>query len=327
MLVSVIVPVYNTEEYLPQCIESILNQTWKEIQLILVDDGSTDRSYQICLDYAARYPNIEVYHQENRGVSAARNTALEHLRGAYVFFVDSDDFVQPTFIEELMRVGDYPYVAAGYTEESASHWQFRVGDCVISMDEYKSDVADNFQRIPAVHVIGNRYSRSVIEKHQLRFNEAVSIGEDMRFNVEYFSHIDVLRAVDQCNYMYRMREGSAIHSFWPGRLEEERGEAMAREVLLGGSEDFNMIKYIHWHIAMEHYYQHAGPCSPHRKTANQKLAQAVRDPYFRKSIPWIVRNGSKDMVLEAVCVKLGSYKLYKKLWAGLLRIRSLIMRK
>lgn len=326
MLVSVIVPVYNTEEYLPQCIESILNQTWKEIQLILVDDGSADRSYQICLEYASRHPNIEVYHQENRGVSAARNTALDHLRGEYVFFVDSDDFVQPTFIEDLMAVGDYPYIGAGYTEESASHWQCHAEDCVISMNEYKSN-AGNHHRVPSVHVIGNRYARSIIENHHVRFDEAIRIGEDLRFNVEYFSHIDVLRAVDQCSYMYRMREGSAIHSFWPDRLEEERGEAQARETLLGGSEDFDMIKYIHWHIAMEHYYQYTGRTSDHRQTANQKLAEAVWDPYFRQAIPWIIRNGSKDMVLEAICVKLGSYKLYKSLWAGLLRVRSLIMGK
>ena len=324
MLVSVIIPVYNTEEYLPQCIESILNQTWPDIQLILVDDGSTDGSYRICLDYAARHLNIEVYHQENQGVSAARNTALEHLRGEYVFFVDSDDFIQPTFIEKLMAVGDYPYIAAGYTEESPSHWQCRVVDCTLTMEEYRSNIRENFQKIPAVHVIGNRYASSVIKAHNIRYDVNSHCGEDLRFNVEYFSHIDVLRAVDQCNYMYRMREGSAIHSFWPDRLEEERGEAAAREVLLGNSEDFNMIKYIHWHITMEHYYQYTGRDSVHRQTANRKLAEAVRDPYFRKSIPWIVRNGTKDMVVEVVCVKLGSYKLYKWLWAGLLKLRKVI---
>ena len=101
---------------------------------------------------------------------------------------------------------------------------------------------------------------------------------------------------------------------------------MARETLLGSSEDFNMIKYIHWHITMEHYYQYTGCDSVHRQTANRKLAEAIRDSYFRKSIPWIIRNGSKDMIVEAICVKLGSYKLYKWLWEALLKLRKAIGR-
>ena len=322
MLVSVIVPVYNTEEYLRQCVDSILSQTWADIQIILVDDGSTDRSYQICLEYAHKHPSIEVYHQENQGVSSARNTALEHIQGEYVFFVDSDDYIQPTFIADLMNVGDYPYVAAGYTEESATHWQCRTSDCTLTIDAYKNNIRENFQKIPSVHVAGNRYSSDVIKKHNIRFDTNCHCGEDLRFNVDFFSHIDILCAVDQCSYMYRMREGSAIHSFWPDRLGEERGEAMARERLLGDSEDFNQIKYIHWHIALEHYCQYSAKDSPHHKIASKKLHETVWDPYFRKAIPWIIRNGTKDMVVEAICVKLGSYRLYKRMWSALMGLRN-----
>lgn len=103
-LISVIVPVYNTEKYLSRCIESVLNQTYKAFELILVDDGSTDKSPHICDDYAAKDRRIKVMHQENQGVSSARNKGLDCAKGKYITFVDSDDYIVPEFIEKMHDV-------------------------------------------------------------------------------------------------------------------------------------------------------------------------------------------------------------------------------
>lgn len=100
-LISVIVPVYNVEKYVGQCIESICNQTYKELEVILVDDGATDSSGAICDAYAAKDARIRVIHQENQGMSGARNTALDVMTGDYVIFIDSDDFVSEDMIARL----------------------------------------------------------------------------------------------------------------------------------------------------------------------------------------------------------------------------------
>ena len=104
-LVSVIVPVYNVEPYLRRCIDSLINQTLQDIEIILVDDGSTDGSGQICNEYAAKDARIRVVHQENAGLSEARNTGIDCARANYLMFVDSDDWVEPEFCELPLTIG------------------------------------------------------------------------------------------------------------------------------------------------------------------------------------------------------------------------------
>lgn len=102
-LVSVIVPVYNVESYLKRCIESILNQTYDNFEIILVDDGSTDKSVNICDDYH-KNPFIKVIHKKNGGLSSARNCGLDHNNGDYITFIDADDFVAPNYLETLVSL-------------------------------------------------------------------------------------------------------------------------------------------------------------------------------------------------------------------------------
>ena len=100
-LISVIVPVYNVEKYLPQCLNSIINQTYKNIEVVLVDDGSTDDSGNICEEYKKNDERIIVVHQKNSGLSAARNVGIEISTGEYITFIDSDDYISPDYIENL----------------------------------------------------------------------------------------------------------------------------------------------------------------------------------------------------------------------------------
>lgn len=103
-LISVVVPVYNVDKYLSICVNSILSQTFRELDIILVDDGSTDNSYQICEKFAASDKRIRVIHQQNKGLSGARNAGLDIVRGEYVFLVDSDDFITNDIIERMLEV-------------------------------------------------------------------------------------------------------------------------------------------------------------------------------------------------------------------------------
>lgn len=123
---SIIVPVYNTEDYLPKCIDSILAQTFHDFELILIDDGSSDRCGEICDEYAAKDTRIRVIHSENRGVSAARNTGLDIAQGEYIGFADSDDWIEPEMYETMIRTAqenevDVVICGIKYVQESGEY--------------------------------------------------------------------------------------------------------------------------------------------------------------------------------------------------------------
>lgn len=118
--VSVIIPVYNVSRYLPQCIESVISQTYQNIEIVIIDDGSTDGSGKICDQYAERDPRIRVIHSMNRGLASARNLGLENARGTFISFIDSDDWMEPHAIEALLRAAvetDADVVKAGHCSE------------------------------------------------------------------------------------------------------------------------------------------------------------------------------------------------------------------
>ena len=102
--VSIGVPVYNVEAYLRECLDSIMNQTFKDFEVIMVDDGSTDNSFNICQEYVARDNRFKLIHQENKGLAGARNTCLKHMKGEYITWIDSDDKVEPNYLERLFEV-------------------------------------------------------------------------------------------------------------------------------------------------------------------------------------------------------------------------------
>lgn len=115
--ISVVIPVYNSENYLRACVDSILAQTLKEVEIILVDDGSTDQSATICDEYASKNPNVKVIHQKNSGPAIARNNGIQHAEGEYIGFVDSDDYIAPEMCEDLYNIAslnNIDIVTCGY---------------------------------------------------------------------------------------------------------------------------------------------------------------------------------------------------------------------
>ncbi|MCR5720255.1 MAG: glycosyltransferase [Lachnospiraceae bacterium] len=138
-LVSVVIPVYNVQKYLECCIDSILNQTYKEVEIILVDDGSKDESGAICDRYGEKYENVRVYHRENAGVSASRNFGTEISKGKYIAFVDSDDYVEPGYIEKLLNA-----IVSNNTEIALCNYN-KVNDdneVIHELDVVKDEVLD-----------------------------------------------------------------------------------------------------------------------------------------------------------------------------------------
>lgn len=219
-MISVIVPIYNVEEYLPTCIESILNQTYKDLEILLIDDGATDNSGKICDEYAKRDNRCIVIHQQNKGLSGARNTGLNHATGEYISFIDGDDYIHPQMLEilyEALQKGDYDFSmitfkqVEQYKQEdsivninnnfivnclSLMRRLYNINDPVLKWSEF------NFQ------VVWNKlYKRDLI--NNLRFKQTAS--EDIEFNNNVYLKTKSAILVNAPLYYWVQRPSSITH--------------------------------------------------------------------------------------------------------------------
>lgn len=141
-MISIIVPIYNAEKYISRCIESILQQTYKEWELILVDDGSKDNSYNICKEYVANYKNIAVIKQKNNGANKARQQGWLQAKGEWVTFIDSDDYIPENALERLIsKSNEETDIIIGMMST------FQIEDDEISIEEYRKDVSVDIKQM------------------------------------------------------------------------------------------------------------------------------------------------------------------------------------
>lgn len=192
MTLSIIIPVYNTEAYLPACLDSILSQDFTDFEVLLVDDGSRDGSGAICDAYAAKDSRVRVFHKENGGVSSARNLALEQARGAWVCFVDSDDQLTPGGLQALANgVSDQvDLVIAGFIETVLPVEAVKPEPGEIQMIDRKEAMIPMFNspdRPFDGYVFAKLFRRDLILKAHLAFDPAIAIKEDTLFVVSYLS--------------------------------------------------------------------------------------------------------------------------------------------
>ena len=212
--VSIIVPVYQAENTLRRCVESILEQQYTDFELLLVDDGSQDDSGAICDEYAAQDARVRVFHQPNAGVSAARNLALDHARGVYLQFLDSDDWITPDATRSLVRAAEAhqcDLVIADFYRVVGERLS-RKGDIdedgVLSREEYAAHMMEN----PAdfyYGVLWNKlYRRELVEQYHLRMDPEISWCEDFMFNLEYIRRAKRFYALQLPIYYYVKTKGS-----------------------------------------------------------------------------------------------------------------------
>ena len=211
MKLSVIVPVYNTSKYLNKCIDSILNQTFKDIELILVDDGSTDNSYSILEDYKNKYPKkIVLLQKENGGQGSARNLGLKSAKGDYITFVDSDDTIDKNMYEEMYNLaveGNYDIVICGlqdYYEKNNSTQKVSLN---LSKDAFIKDAL--IKSVPSV--VNKLYKRSLFQKSKVVFNEKIWY-EDYPYSMELVVNAKKIGYIDKYFYQYFHRATSTMHN-------------------------------------------------------------------------------------------------------------------
>ena len=201
--VSVVVPVFNTENYLSRCIDSIISQTYQNWELILVDDGSNDNSGFLCDQYAAQDSRIRVFHKINGGVSSARNMGIEQSKGDYVMFIDADDWVDIHCLESCFKKCDdvdlYRFGMKSFYKENDGSQNERRIDETLSIEEYLRLI---ISRKTILGVCGGIYKLSIIKKASIRFCVQYALGEDWFFNFQYLKHCSSLCIIDEPFYSY-----------------------------------------------------------------------------------------------------------------------------
>lgn len=232
--VSIVVPVYNVEQYLDRCLKSLTNQTLKDIEIILVDDNSPDNSLKICNNWAEKDNRIKVIHKENEGLGLTRNAGIANAHGKYVAFIDSDDFVELDMMERLyaecisnnldciyseFNVDEYPgFTVIPHPERlyvgKEEIEQLRL-DIVGSEPTYISGVKFHCSSCKGL------YSLNVIRKYNLKFkSEREYISEDLLFNLDFLYHADRVKIVPWQYYHYCLNGASLSHSYRPDRWEK-----------------------------------------------------------------------------------------------------------
>ena len=221
--ISVVIPVYNVEQYTRKCLDSVINQTHTNLEILLVDDGSTDNSGEICDEYARNDKRVQVFHQSNQGVSAARNVGLKNAAGLYIGFVDSDDWIEPNMYEllydEIIKTNASISVC-NYFKDTANNSiaftnQERIPQRILSAKEMLLFSFRTFYYAGFEWSVCNKlFSRPLILNAELCFDTNLKYGEDAAFFIKYILTTKNSSGVfiDNPLYHYYQRAESAMHT-------------------------------------------------------------------------------------------------------------------
>ncbi len=237
-LVTIVVPIYNVEHFLDKCVSSIVKQTYKNLEIILVDDGSPDNCPAICDEWSQKDARIRVIHKANQGLGMARNTGIEHAKGKYILFFDSDDYINTSLVEKCMSANANNnadviwYSMSDVTEngevlssaKSDNIFIYEGNDCVIEhllpdliSFDYRQGTPNNF----AFSAWSGMFSMEIINKHDLRFpSERQIISEDTYFLLQYFRYVNKAVTIDDILYFHYVNTSSLTNTYRADRQKK-----------------------------------------------------------------------------------------------------------
>ena len=258
-LITIIIPIYNVEKYLSKCIESVINQTYKNLEIILIDDGSTDSSGIICNQYSKKDSRIKLIHIKNSGVSNARNVGLDNASGDWIVFVDSDDWLEFNFCERLYEIvmndPSIDIVCSGYKRIYADTVE------PINCDK-KKIYYNNYQYLLKLLNVQNGYGfchMKLIRKEcikKIRFNNKIVVAEDALFNMQILKNVRKVLQIGEGLYNYRFNENSLVRKYDKNYLKKylnamkETYKYIKQEYKYNQEILKNFYNYVSYHVLL-----------------------------------------------------------------------------
>lgn len=294
--VSIIVPIYNVEKYLKKCIDGILNQTHKNFELILVNDGSPDNCGHICEEYKKLNNRIKVIHQKNQGTGIARNSGLAIASGKYIYFCDPDDFIEPNLIKDnfqiAMKNNANMVVFGFYDELYTKHGQKTIPRTIEETIflESKQDFRNKFDKLHKKNVMytlwNKLYKREFLDKNKCFFGNQ-KVGQDTIFNYLVYENLDRVFINDKNYYHYVLgRLDSAVNFYRENRFNIRYDETLKFENLIekwGYTEKFNEIIVNEWmttlHIGLNNLFYYKCPLNDQEK--KKQIASFIDTPKIK----------------------------------------------
>ena len=232
-LISIVIPIYNVENYLRQCLDSIVAQTYQNFECLLINDGSPDHSADICREYVSKDSRFRYFEKENGGVSSARNLGIEHSKGEYITFIDSDDWVDSDYLEVLYTT----LLEEGADIAVSTYKKFNIKDNCFYFHIFQrgydkktftgQELIDNLQALSSFdHSYSSTWGKLVksVRVETIRFNEETTLGEDMEFWYKLYLISDKIVYVNKDNYIYRTSSDEYKHF----ELEKIRSDIQQR---------------------------------------------------------------------------------------------------
>lgn len=257
-LVTIIIPIYNLDKYLYRCLKSVQDQDYKDIEVILIDDGSTDKSKDICREFLNSDNRFKYFFQQNNGVSKARNYGIYQAQGTFLTFVDGDDYLEPDHISSMvhgMSNANVDVVISGRriitanTENElmiASEEQFRTQEELIK---------DSFSQLVYGYIWNKLYKTKIIKDNHIFFLESLSFAEDQVFNISYFKCSAGGFILDKATYNYVRRQDSITKgrtkSAIEGRLTMLKASKIVIDLLKDSNQYQEQIKFLNFKIARD----------------------------------------------------------------------------
>lgn len=307
-LISVIIPVYNAEAYLRECLESVVNQTWKNLQILCVDDASKDHSLDILREYARRDSRITAFSKENEHVSKARNYALAHVQGEYVLFLDSDDWLDPDTVETAVRTAceqDADVVMWSYVRELGTKSRKKHiydGDMVFDEEKVKTCLyrrmigpfgeeivnPENMDALCPACV--KLYRTKLLRDHSIEFYDIRQIGtyEDGLFNLDVFSYARKAVFLERYFYHYRRDNTDSVTSVFKAKLPDQWDKLyeLMREHIVENNLDDTFQTALSNRIALSIVSlcinEMESPCGARSKI--RRIQQLLNKPHYRMAL-------------------------------------------
>ena len=313
-MISVIIPVYNVENYLEECLKSVQNQTYTNIEVLLVNDGSTDNSKQICERYCQEDSRFLLINQENQGLSAARNKGVEISTGEYIVFVDSDDSIKTNYLEKLMQymAEDVDIVECIFTVKKMEFLDENIETTTIIFEGDSNEAVKFFPNHTLnVNAVTKLYRREIVEA--VPYIDGV-IFEDVYCGIGMLKYIRKIIKIDYKGYYYRQRQASIMHrTFTPKNLDIFTVSDKLIEMYSDREELLPYIGSYLVHVTTMHYQDYIRKDNPYAKVYNQKLAEYVA---ITKKNPELAKS-SRMIRLYNICPKYYNsiiFPVYHFLW-------------